>query len=194
MVLTILSVVQSFAADESNDNTLVEMTGQIAIEMAERFADAINPNAGLTADNPIKFYDENGQAIGYIVNFYNGDEPNGYVIFDNTGNSLISEYSFEPGSQNPYETIVNKSEISTYSTAENKVYKVAPSTYGIIDSSTDMIINNSGESLSTETLSLNNNANARTTYKWDDVFITVQQLYEDYHFDDWDRKSGIRFY
>ena len=105
--------------------------------------------------------------------------------------SVVQSFAADESNDN---TLVNKSEISTYSTAENKVYKVAPFTYGIIDSSTDMIINNSGESLSTETLSLNNNANARTTYKWDDVFITVQQLYEDYHFDDWDRKSGIRFY
>lgn len=179
LILAVLSVVQSFAADETNDTTLVKMTDQIAIEMAERFAGSINPDANLTADNPIKFYDENGQAIGYIVNFYNGNEPNGYVIFDNTGNSLISEYSFEPDSKNPYETIVSKSTISTYSIATNKVYKIAPFTYGIIDSSTNTVVNNYGDSLNFETLSLNTSS-ARTTYEWDDVFITIQQLYEDY--------------
>ncbi len=49
----------------------------------------------LFANNPEKFYDTTGQAIGYIVKNYNLEKtkPYGYVVFDTTCESLISEYS-----------------------------------------------------------------------------------------------------
>ena len=60
--------------------------------MAERFAKGIGENSNIVANNPRKFYDTTGQAIGYIVNYNLENKPYGYVVFDTTCESLISEY------------------------------------------------------------------------------------------------------
>lgn len=83
-----------FASDTSSSDSKVKLIDELVIQMAERFAQTACTNVTLLADNPVKFYDESGKAIGYIVNYYNMNEPYGYIVFDTTGDSLISEYSF----------------------------------------------------------------------------------------------------
>jgi len=43
----------------------------------------------IVANNPRKFYDTTGQAIGYIVNYNLENKPYGYVVFDTTYNRSI---------------------------------------------------------------------------------------------------------
>ena len=63
------------------------------------FAKGAYTELSLSAANPIKLYESTGKAIGYIVNYYYNSTPYGYVIFDTTGSSLISEYSFGPNAK-----------------------------------------------------------------------------------------------
>ena len=89
-ILTIMSIVPVHA---SENTSVVNVTDDLAIQMAERFAKGIGENSNIVANNPRKFYDTTGQAIGYIVNYNLENKPYGYVVFDTTCESLISEYS-----------------------------------------------------------------------------------------------------
>ena len=64
-ILTIMSIVPVHA---SENTSVVNVTDDLAIQMAERFAKGIGENSNIVANNPRKFYDTTGQAIGYIVN------------------------------------------------------------------------------------------------------------------------------
>lgn len=65
-ILTIMSIVPVHA---SENTSVVNVTDDLAIQMAERFAKGIGENSNIVANNPRKFYDTTGQAIGYIVNY-----------------------------------------------------------------------------------------------------------------------------
>lgn len=146
---------------------MVSVTEEMAIQMAERFADAINPNMDLDATNPIKFYDESGQAIGYIVDYYKDNIPAGYVVFDNTHESLISEYSFDSKAKNPYAKIIDNSvssQVLSSNEGTTKIYKSSPFTYEIVDLDDENVLYADGNNTST----------------WNDVFLSIQEVYEDY--------------
>lgn len=170
-----------FATDSVSDSTEeVKLTNDLVIQMAERFAAAVNPDLKLSADNPIKFYDESGQAIGYIVNYYYNALPYGYVIFDTTNSSIISEYSICENAKNPYEVITEQS-VSLYKSnnyEDSKLYKISPFTYGIINSEGN-IVNNYGETTS-DSIEIQSGNRSVKPSSWDDVFISIQAVYEDY--------------
>ena len=143
-ILTIMSIVPVHA---SENTSVVNVTDDLAIQMAERFAKGIGENSNIVANNPRKFYDTTGQAIGYIVNYNLENKPYGYVVFDTTCESLISEYSFGNNSANPYE-VIYQSEANVFSEKANtsEIYKIAPFEYGIVDN-LGKIRTNYGETL-----------------------------------------------
>lgn len=96
----ILSVNVVSFANEDNEGK-VKVTNELILQMAERFSEIANPDLNLTAKNPVKFYDTNDKAIGYIVSYYSGNKEHGYIIFDTTQEALISEYSFDEASKTP---------------------------------------------------------------------------------------------
>ena len=71
----------SKAEEPSGEENTIIMTDDLALSLAQNFAKSTN-NIDLTALNPVKFYDSTGQAIGYIVEYYQNNIPHGYVIFD----------------------------------------------------------------------------------------------------------------
>lgn len=175
----------AFASENNSisDQTPVVVTNDMAIEMAERFAQTANPDKTLSAGNPIKFYDESGQAIGYIVNYYTDDNAqSGYVIFDNTSDPIVSEYTFDENALNPYENIVNNIGITVFRSSNAvKLYKTAPFTYGIVEESTGFITDNYGnETPVLSVLSLNDSED-KNPVDWEDVIMDVSDVYEDYY-------------
>lgn len=176
--MIILSVLPVSASETSLDDSKVEVTEELAISMAEKFAVAFYPDGIVTANNPMKFYDKTGQAIGYIVNYYIKDVPCGYVIFDNTQSSLISEYSFGVNTKNPYEIISEiDSALINKEYVEGKIYKIAPFTYGVVDNAGD-VKTNYGETLpATDAIS---ESSGKDPVSWDKVFFDISDIYEDY--------------
>ena len=176
LVVTISSVVTVSASENSS---VVEVTNDLAIQMAGRFADGIEANNNIVAVNPKKFYNEEGQAIGYIVDYNLENEPYGYVVFDTTSDSLISEYSFGYNAVNPYDKIL-QDEPSVFYLTENtsKLYKIAPFVYGIIDN-TGKIKTNYGETLEASAVPLNI-SRAKDPTSWNEVILDVAEVYEDY--------------
>lgn len=174
--------VTAFAEESASINdSMIVMTDELAIQMAEQFSETAIQNIDLTADNPIKFYNETGQAIGYIVNYYDEDDSScGYIIFDNSDDSLISEYSFGENVSNPYESIQETSDISVMKSDEDKLYKIAPFTYGIIDSESRNIIDNYGNESDATDIIAASDSEDKNPAEWDDVLIDVADVYVNY--------------
>lgn len=166
-------------ASASESTSVVNVTDDLVIQMAERFAKGIGENENIVASNPQKFYNTEGQAIGYIVNYYLENDPYGYVVFDTTYESLISEYSFGINSKNPYDVICqNEAEVFSKKVNTSEIYKIAPFEYGIIDDY-GKIKTNSGETLEKNILSLNKSRGKDPT-TWDEVFLEIAEVYEEY--------------
>lgn len=96
--------------------------------------------------------------------------PYGYVIFDTTGSSLISEYSFGPNAKSPYDIIASSTQ-STYSLNNAPLIKTAPFTYGLVDESNGTLTNNYGETESINPSTYSINSDGKDPSSWSDVFL-----------------------
>jgi len=183
VMMTISSIPVLATNEDVQETELVEVTDEVAIEMANRFGEAVSSDIALTASNPIKFYDTSGQAIGFIVDYFYNDTPYGYVIFDNTDESLISEYAIAENAKNPYEIILEESDISPYARSGNKIYKTDPFAYCVPDSPAGAAINNYGEQVPLSIIedSASTQRSGKKPGSWDDVFLEIETVYEDYN-------------
>lgn len=176
-------LVPGIAFAEENEKDLIEFTPDLAIETAQDFADSIFPNENLIASDPTIFTDLNGKAIGYIINFEKNSRPYGYIIFDSTDPSLISEFVVEDEVVNPFidnenPNIKTSRALSSDSTA---IVKTDLFTYTAINLETKANVNNYGESIDIEQNTLggfessNNSNNSRSVNpaEWDDIFINI---------------------
>lgn len=179
LLITILAISIStpVSAAEIPEKERIKVTNELAIEMANNFAQDIYSYKSLSAANPMKIFDTDGKAIGYIVNYYQNDTPYGYVIFDTTDPSLVSEYSFGKNVQGPYASITG----STYALNSTPLIKTAPFTYGIIDTSSNTIINNYGETSQLPSDTYSSFSDNKKPSDWADVFLEIQTIYEDYN-------------
>lgn len=132
-------------ADEGQDGRIV-LTDSLAVEMAQGFVETMYAPEELTAQDPILLSDDRGQAIGYIVGFYDADGPHGYIVFDNTQASLISEYVVEDGVLNPFVDYndLSRSVPMALSASDTVVVKTAPYTYAVASTSSGKAIDNYG--------------------------------------------------
>ncbi len=167
----ILSVNMVSFANEDNNEGKVKVTNELILQMAERFSEIANPDLNLTAKNPVKFYDTNDKAIGYIVSYYSGNKERGYIIFDTTQEALISEYSFDEAAKTPVETVKARAKGISLN---DRVYKTAPFTYGCKEDATNVILNNYGE---TENVPSTHSSNKP---EWNDIFMEIKDIYENY--------------
>lgn len=86
--------------------SLTLLTPDLARQMAEEFACDVDGGVSRHACDPIKIYGDNGRAIGYSIDFRKDDgEAAGYVIFDNSQEDLISEYSLSDGAASPVDRL-----------------------------------------------------------------------------------------
>lgn len=183
LVLTLIFVASlgmtSKAADVKDDGKIL-VTEQIAIDMAERFAKGAKPELDLSAGDPVKFYDTSGQAIGYIVSYYLNSEKYGYVIFDTTDESLISEYSFAKNAKAPNE-IIKDTQKTLRNYTDNRLFRIAPFTYGykVTDGN---FINNYGEiqAIDVQNISDNKTRNADKPGHWEDIMLDIADVYQNY--------------
>ena len=165
------------SATELDTENQIQATDETVIQMAENFALAAAPGETLSAGNPQKFYSDEGQAIGYIVNYYKDSVPYGYVIFDSSEEDIISEYSIGEGSLNPYEAALSKSEVATLDSSENTVCKLNPLTYAVVNSATGYGITNYGDSV--EVAPPIDTRSSKPT-NWQEVFFDEAEIYEEY--------------
>lgn len=183
LIVGLFSPLQAAAQDnDTSQDGKTELTEELAIEIAEGFANGIESTSDIEAVNPVKFYNLDGQAIGYIVDFSKNNVPYGYVILDSTNEELICEYSLGEEAVSPDKVAKeNNGIVSAYSTEDedNKVYRVNPFTYGV-EKNNEIVTNNSEEEYSIpQTRSI-------PTESWNDIFIdnyytNYDHIEENYH-------------
>lgn len=175
VVLCIALPMTAYAADDQAQGP-IKLTDDLAVEMAQGLANTMYTDEGLTAHDPVIFINDNGQALGYIVSFLKGDRPNGYIIFDSTDPSLISEIVVEDGVVNPfvdYNNLTRSAPVSL-SSAETVVVKTDPLTYAATDITTGEGITSYGQDVVIETIPESvPPASTRTPNPsaWNDIFI-----------------------
>ena len=167
LVLCSFTPIEVSASEEEPENGgKIQLTENLAIEIAEGFAQGVDGGNNIEAVNPTKFYNLEGQAIGYIIDYLKDSSPYGYVILDSTNEDLICEYSFGNQSISPDKVAEEKNPVTTRSSVsqdENKVYRIDPFTYGVETGGT--IVTNSEENYPLpQTRSI-------PTDDWNDIFI-----------------------
>lgn len=132
-------------ADEGQGDQII-LTDSLATEMAQGFAETMYAEESLTAQDPVVLSNDEGQAIGYIVSFYDTEGPHGYIVFDNTQPSLIAEYVIEAGVLNPFIDYNNlfHSVPMALSDDESIIVKTAPYTYAVASIASDKVVDNYG--------------------------------------------------
>lgn len=152
LCIGIMPASAAFASESEIPDNYVVFTEDMAKTAAEDFSEAVNPGGRLTAGEPVKFYDLEGNAIGYTVNYYKDGASAGYVVFDNGDESLISQYSFSSESMSPTDVAVEyasdqPSVLSDSPDGHLKNYKIGPFSYAVIDENTGEGITNYGEEI-----------------------------------------------
>lgn len=187
-ILVCLSLVLAFLipgiafADES-DSDRTPFSPELAVQFAQDFADSVYPDEKLTASTPLIFFDKDGDALGYIVSFKQERTPYGYIIYDTSDPSLLSEYVVEEGITNPF---INENRLSAtasrvMSSDTNTVIKIGSFTYAAVNPDTEEAITNYGDSISVNEDTLNsirnNTSNCSTRSNdpvlWDDIFVNI---------------------
>lgn len=86
------------------DGNKVLLTRELALEIAQNFADSLDDSGSIEASDATQLYDESGQAIGCIIDYVSAEDgsPHGYIVLDNTDESLVEEYSLDAGAISPY--------------------------------------------------------------------------------------------
>lgn len=168
IAVSLLLFTSSAFADESNSSQNVKLTSELAVEIAQDFADSASGQS-LTAHNPVKTYQEDGHALGYVVSYYDSyDNPNGYVVLDSSDDSLFSMWSFQSGVASFLEG-EGLAECQGLG-SEYKVVKLSPFTYGFLVPGSNVILDVDGAPVVTsDCISLA--SSAPDSSGWEDIFI-----------------------
>lgn len=157
----------------ADEDGRIKLTDSLALQIAQEFADSMTDDSAIESVNPVKFYDESGRAIGYIVAYRdsNGD-PNGYVVLDSSDSSLFAEWSFEEGASTPISRLEqNVAQCYDLGNSQDaRVFKSAPFTYAIALTQNDSIIDMYGKDISSSVCFDSIEASPGDS-SWDDIFI-----------------------
>ena len=118
----------------------------------------------------MKFYDSEGQPIGWIVDLEIDGEAHGYVIFDGTNADLISEYSFDEQAKSP----ISQGKATSLRSEGGvvKVYKTDIMTYSVVDSVSGGFVTNYGtEGVVSNDILADSRMRASDPVRWDDIFF-----------------------
>ena len=103
---SLIGAPKTVLASGKKESNKVQFTEEMALEFAKTFTRGAGETSGLVPAGTTKIYDPNLGAIGYIVDITDTfGNPHGYIIYDVTDDSLISEYSFEPDVISPYASV-----------------------------------------------------------------------------------------
>lgn len=133
LILVFSTGTVAFATEESKSdkNNQIKVTEEVICEIATNWAQAINPELNIQANNVVKIYNNQNVVMSYSVGYFVDNEPYGYAIIDFTAQGYIGEYNIEPGITDLYTNIIEKNEISSYSVAESKLVTGLPYEYAI---------------------------------------------------------------
>ena len=166
------------AADDAG-NGYITFTEDVALSIAQGFADSAYPDSHVTAMGPIPIQNHQGALIGYSVSYIDrSGRPNGYIILNTECEGLIDRYIVKPGVMDIASALLNRKQTTRqYSDDCNAVLVALDSfDFGLIDLDAQMLYTrddvcelNSSGSLS---ISLLNDSWSDTMISYDDAFYT----------------------
>lgn len=165
----------------SNEENKIKFTADLARQFAEEFASSMQSERQLSAGTPVEFFDTDGLAIGYIVPFNEG----GYVVFDSTEDSLVSQFSFSEDSASPYGAAISTGRNSRSfksDPAQSPLIKVSPFAYCVLDTDNQIAASSFGASFNAESLCQSFNPSSVDPSNWDDIFIPFMSNPGNYSF------------
>ncbi len=156
------------------DDDLVRVTPQIAVEQAQAFFDDVSDEP-VTACDPVKMVNSDGESIGYIVRAKRDDVNYGYVVFDSERSWWISEYCLAPNALLPIESA--SEEIALLASSDNVVaLKIDELTVGVADLDKNIVLDASGKKVPNKLSSGGNRSGSPEHF--DDVFVSAKDLYK----------------
>lgn len=184
----------AYADDGTDGKVLVD--DAVAVDMGERFFSTVVPDQQVTAADPIKLYNKDGQASGYVVHAYCDGTPYGYVVYDFDSDSGIAEFAYGEEATSPYMTSTELAP-ATRSGGEKKFYKLDMVTYALIDDETELGFTNFGEIVDAEAEGVTvNSASTRSSKptSWNQCFVDATVVYKDYNVGQANAVSGYQTY
>ena len=156
------------------DDDLVRVTPQIAVEQAQAFFDDVSDEP-VTACDPVKMVNSDGESIGYIVRAKRDDVNYGYVVFDSERSWWISEYCLAPNAPMPIE---NTSDEIALLASQNDIValKFDELSFGIADLDNNVVLDEKG-CRSTAVFSVGNSRSG-SPGRFEDVFVSPKDLYK----------------
>lgn len=156
------------------DDDLVRVTPQIAVEQAQAFFDDVSDEP-VTACDPVKMVNSDGESIGYIVRAKRDDVNYGYVVFDSERSWWISEYCLAPNAPMPIEN--TSDEIALLASQDDIVaLKFDELSFGIADLDNNVVLDEKG-CRSTAVFSVGNSRSG-SPGRFEDVFVSPKDLYK----------------
>ena len=186
-VVTALAPGQAFAQGATSLQT-AEVSEDDAVAMAGRIAAACAPDGSLRACNPVKYYDPEDGAKGYIVEYFDNDaQLYGYVVLDEEADGAIAELSW--GGQDylsPYrraQYVAAENGVALNSTDNVSVLiRLSPWDYALLNPTTATCFTDRGERLTTNEVIMDSPLTSRSTKPegWEDVFFDDGDLAANY--------------
>lgn len=153
---------------------MVRVTPQIAVEQAQAFFDDVSDEP-VTACDPVKMVNSDGESIGYIVRAKRDDANYGYVVFDSERSWWISEYCLAPNAPMPIEN--TSDEIALLASQDDIVaLKFDELSFGIADLDNNVVLDEKG-CRSTAVFSVGNSRSG-SPGRFEDVFVSPKDLYK----------------
>lgn len=177
VIATFAFVCPALAAE--TDGNKVLLTRELALGIAQNFADSLDDSGSIEASDATQLYDESGQAIGCIIDYVSTEDgsPHGYLILDNTDESLVEEYSLDAGAISPYAAAKSAADVrgiarmpgaSPSDERDDDLVAVrkSPYVYAVVASGTSRGISPTGSIMRVSPM-----ASSKKSSTWDDIFI-----------------------
>ncbi|WP_130812697.1 hypothetical protein [Olsenella sp. Marseille-P4559] len=193
-VIATLAFVCPAFAEGANDGKIL-LTRELALEIAQNFADSLDDTGTIKAASATQLYDESGQAIGCIVDYVSAEDnsPHGYLVLDNIDESLVEEYSLDSNVISPYAAAKSAADVrgvarmpgaspSDGQDDDLVAVRTSPYTYAVVVSGTSRGISSTGS-----IMRVSPTASSKKPSTWDEIFIDETysgnyQILSDNHF------------
>lgn len=177
VIATFAFVCPALAAE--TDGNKVLLTRELALEIAQNFADSLDDSGSIEASDTTQLYDESGRAIGCIIDYVSTEDgsPHGYIVLDNTDETLVEEYSLDAGAISPYAAAKSAADVrgiarmpgaSPSDGRDDDLVAVrkSPYVYAVVASGTSRGISPTGSIMRVSPM-----ASSKKSSTWDDIFI-----------------------
>ena len=180
ITVSLAAVVPAFADEEM----LVDE--EVAIEMGERFFDAVLPDKEIEVGEIVELFNADGETVGFVAHAFEGAKQQGYVVFDKTEELGVAEFAIDQEAPSPYQRAVDN-KVTRRSLGYDVLYRTSYTDYAVIDLASGVGFDNVGNPTSSDILKTRMpDEGGRGVWRsskpsgWDDLMMPLATVYRDY--------------